>query len=223
MRLSTGLPKLDKMLEGGFPQQTAILMSGGPGSGKTLLGLNFLVEGASKGEKCYYLSVSESKDELLRACEKIDSLKSSKDYIGKNLLIESISLDERINLEYLARLFKSYPKIDRLVIDSVNKLMVHSKSIKDYRIKLADVIKYLKEKVRCTIFLCETEEDKIDTGNFEAFECDGVLKISFLELEEKPIRTLQVHKMRYTSFEPRVNHELVIDKKRLKLSSKKTF
>ncbi len=58
--ITTGLTGLDKLMGGGFPKGTAVLLSGGPGAGKTLFGLNFLVDGAEKGEKCYYLSISES-------------------------------------------------------------------------------------------------------------------------------------------------------------------
>src|SRR3989337_765260 len=118
MRVSTGLASLDKLIEGGFPQKTVILLSGGPGTGKTLLGLNFLIEGAAKGEKCYYLSVSESKEELLRACEEIEPLKKVKKYLDKNLLIETILLGEKVNLEYFTKIFADYPNIDRLVIDN---------------------------------------------------------------------------------------------------------
>ncbi|MFH0929305.1 MAG: ATPase domain-containing protein [Candidatus Aenigmatarchaeota archaeon] len=221
MRITTGLPRLDKLTEGGFPSRTVILLSGGPGTGKTLIGLNFLVEGAAKGERCYYLSVSESKEELLRACESITSLKKAKNYIDKNLLIECLPLGEKINLEQLAKLFLEYPKVDRLVIDNVNKILMHAKNKKEYRIKLSDIIKYLKEKSKCSLLICETVGEDIDSGNSESFEVDGVLHISFLDLEEKPKRTLEICKLRYTSFDPRVNHELFINKKGLKLSTAK--
>ncbi len=63
----------------------------------------------------------------------------------------------------------------------------------------------------------------MDTGNGESFECDGVLHLSFTEFEEKPLRTLRIDKLRYTSFEPRVAHELIIDNKGLRLSERKVI
>lgn len=223
MNVTTGLPSLDKLISGGFPSKTVILLSGGPGTGKTLFGLNFLVEGAAKGEKCYYLSVSESKEELLRACEEIESLKNAKKYINKNLLIETLPLGEKISLERLARSFANYPNIHRLVIDNVNKLLILAEDDKEYRIKLAEILRYLREKVECSLLLCETKDDEIDTGNGEAFDCDGALHISFLELEEKPMRTLEIYKLRYTSFEPRVLHELLISSKGIRLTATKVI
>ena len=70
-RVATGIERLDKLIEGGFPSQTSILLSGNAGSGKTLFALNFLLEGAKKGEKCYYLSLSENALELSRAAQGI--------------------------------------------------------------------------------------------------------------------------------------------------------
>jgi circadian clock protein KaiC len=220
-RISTGLSRLDKLLEGGFPTKTIILISGGPGTGKTLFGLNFVVNGASKGEKCCYLSVCENEEELLRACDGIDALKDVKKYIEKNLIFKSMTFGERVDLDYFTKIFASYPKVDRLVIDNVNKLLTFAENGREYRMKLSELVRYLKEKVNCTLLMCETKKDEIDTGNGEAFECDGVVYLSFLEFEEKPLRTLEVHKLRYTSFEPKIPHELVIDKRRLKLSETK--
>jgi circadian clock protein KaiC len=221
-KVSTGLPRLDKLLEGGFPSKTVILVSGGPGTGKTLFGLNFVVNGASKGERCCYLSVCENEEELLRACEEIDALKDVKKYIDKNLIFKSITFGENVDLDYFTKIFASYPKVDRLVIDNINKLLIFAESGREYRKKLSELVRYLKDRVNCTLLMCETKKDEIDMDG-EAFECDGVVHLSFLEFEEKPLRTLEVHKLRYTSFEPKIPHELVIDKKGLRLSSTKVI
>lgn len=220
-KVTTGLSGLDALLEGGFPSKTVILVSGGPGSGKTLMGLNFLIEGASRGEKCCYFSLCENEGELLRACKEIDMLKNVENYVGKNLIFKNFPIDEKINLDYFTEIFSSYPEIDRLVIDNINKLMILAENSKGYRMNLLKLVRYLKEKVNCTLLVCETKRDEIDTGSGEAFECDGVINLSFLELEEKPSRILEVHKLRYTSFEPKIPHELIIDRKGLRLSGTK--
>lgn len=220
-KVPTGLPRLDKLLEGGFPSKTVILISGGPGTGKTLFGLNFVVKGASKGERCCYVSVCEGKEELLRACENIDVLDDVKKYVDKNLILKDIVLGKKIDLDYFTKIFSSYPKVDRLVIDNVNKLLMFAKNSREYRIRLSELVRYLKEHVNCTLLVCETEKDEIDTGNGEAFESDGVIHLSFLEFEEKPMRILEIHKLRYTSFEPKIPHEFLINKKGLKLSGTK--
>ncbi len=63
--VSSGSPALDYILRGGYASNRVHLIEGEPGSGKTTLGLQFLMEGASKGETCLYITLSESKDELL--------------------------------------------------------------------------------------------------------------------------------------------------------------
>src|SRR3712207_33348 len=63
--VSSGLPALDYILSGGYAANRVHLVEGEPGSGKTTLGLQFLLEGRAKGEPCLYITLSESKDELL--------------------------------------------------------------------------------------------------------------------------------------------------------------
>ena len=63
--VSSGQPPLDYVLAGGFASNRVHLIEGAPGCGKTTLGLQFLIEGAAKGEKCLYITLSESKEELL--------------------------------------------------------------------------------------------------------------------------------------------------------------
>ncbi len=218
---NTGIENLDKILGGGLPDKTNILVSGAPGTGKTLIGLNFLLAGAKKGEKCCYVSLNEDKEGILRACKSIKSLRSVEKYVDKNFVIEHITLGENITMKKFIEIFSQYPSIDRLVIDSVNKLFIFSDSKKSYRINFSEMIKHLRTLSKSTLILCETKNDEIDSNNGEAFECDGVIQLSFLELEEKPIRTLTIHKMRYVSFEPKIPYELIINSEGIKLGRAK--
>jgi circadian clock protein KaiC len=220
MFVSTGIKRLDSALRGGFPSSTAILVSGGPGSGKTLFALKFLLEGVGKGEKCCFVSLNETRDELLRACKRIKTLSSAERHIGKNLAIEHIPLGENITMKKFIDIVASYPKIERLVIDNVNKLLIFSDSNRGYRLHLSELVKHLKT-MGCTLLLCETRGEDIDTGNGESFECDGVLHFSFLDLEEKPMRTLTIHKMRYANFDPKIPHEFIIDDRDLRVTDTK--
>jgi len=220
-KISSGIDGLDDVLGGGLPQKTVTLLSGGPGTGKTLLALSFLLEGAAKGERCCYITLGETDGELLRACDGISKLKDARRYAGKNLAIEHVVMGENTGLSYFTKIFSTYPQVDRLVVDNVNRLLISAEDPREYRIKLSEIVRYLKEKVSCTLFICETEENRMDTGNGEAFECDGVISLSFLELEEKPKRMLEVQKLRYSSFEPRIPHEFIIDSKGLKVTETK--
>jgi circadian clock protein KaiC len=63
-RLGTGCAGLDGILEGGFPANRLYLVEGDPGTGKTTLALQFLLEGARRGEPVLYVTLSETKEEL---------------------------------------------------------------------------------------------------------------------------------------------------------------
>jgi circadian clock protein KaiC len=63
-RCATGVEGLDEILDGGFPPDCFYLLQGDPGSGKTTLALQFLLEGLRRKEKVFYITLSETKQEL---------------------------------------------------------------------------------------------------------------------------------------------------------------
>ena len=63
-RISTGSNGLDDILGGGFDPDRVYLIEGRPGTGKTTLALQFLLEGVRQGEPCLYVTLSESEREL---------------------------------------------------------------------------------------------------------------------------------------------------------------
>jgi len=65
-RLSTGVPGLDEVLYGGLIPQRAYLLRGGPGCGKTTLGMHFLAAGTANGEHSLFISLGES-EQVIRA------------------------------------------------------------------------------------------------------------------------------------------------------------
>ena len=68
-RLSTGIAGLDDILGGGLTPQRVYLVEGSPGTGKTTLGLQFLLDGVAKGEAGLYITLSETADELAAVAE----------------------------------------------------------------------------------------------------------------------------------------------------------
>jgi circadian clock protein KaiC len=58
-RVPTGVPGLDPLIEGGFPKGRSILVTGEPGTGKTIFSLQFLAEGLARGEKGIYVAADE--------------------------------------------------------------------------------------------------------------------------------------------------------------------
>lgn len=64
-RSATGISGLDDILGGGLLPYRLYLVDGDPGAGKTTLALQYLIEGQRQGEKCLYITLSETKEELL--------------------------------------------------------------------------------------------------------------------------------------------------------------
>ncbi|HWO20373.1 MAG TPA: ATPase domain-containing protein [Kofleriaceae bacterium] len=71
VRMRTGVATLDQMLGGGVPSGSALALLGAPGTGKTMLGLSFLIEGAKRGEHGYYFGFYEPPPRL---CEKVSKV-----------------------------------------------------------------------------------------------------------------------------------------------------
>ncbi len=63
--ISSGIPEFDDLLGGGLAPERVYLLNGSPGSGKTTLSLQILLEGVRLGEKVLYVTLSETKNELL--------------------------------------------------------------------------------------------------------------------------------------------------------------
>ena len=68
-KATTGVPGLDDVLAGGFPAGHLYLIEGDPGTGKTTIGLQFLMQGAAQGERVLYVTLSESKQEIEEGAE----------------------------------------------------------------------------------------------------------------------------------------------------------
>src|SRR6476659_2444637 len=64
VRCSMGVPGLDSILCGGLPKNRLYLVKGDPGVGKTTMAMQFLLEGAGKGEVGLYVTLSETREEI---------------------------------------------------------------------------------------------------------------------------------------------------------------
>src|SRR5690606_20874623 len=98
---STGIKGLDLILGGGFPVNRLYLMQGEPGTGKTTIAFQFLLEGIKRGESCLYISFSESREEL-------QAVAKSHDWdISKLHMLELGSIEEQLKPESQNTIF--YP------------------------------------------------------------------------------------------------------------------
>src|SRR4249920_1960901 len=70
-RVSSGVPRLDAMLGGGYFRGSTVLVSGTPGSGKTSVAARFVQAACERGERCLFFAFEESPDQLSRNMESI--------------------------------------------------------------------------------------------------------------------------------------------------------
>lgn len=68
-RVPTGIPGLDRVLKGGFIKGSSCLIKGGPGTGKTLIGLHFLAEGIKRGERSVFVTFDEKVEDVRKQAE----------------------------------------------------------------------------------------------------------------------------------------------------------
>nr|CAD6628271.1 circadian clock protein KaiC [Rhizobium sp. TCK]CAD6630250.1 circadian clock protein KaiC [arsenite-oxidising bacterium NT-25] len=142
--VATGVPGLDHVLRGGFARSRSHLIEGRPGSGKTTIGLQFLIEGRRRGESCLYITLSESKRELQSVAGRhgfdlngIDIFELippelSLDPNQRQTLVHSsdLELGETVEL-VLAEVERLKP--DRIVFDSLSEIRLLSQGTLRYR------------------------------------------------------------------------------------------
>jgi circadian clock protein KaiC len=147
-RITTGVTGLDPILGGGLLPNNLYLLKGLPGTGKTTIGLQFLVEGARRGERCLYLGLSETRGQLVAiaaaygwALDGIDVHEMRRrggDSAGQRegytvFSPSEVELDE-ISRELLARIDEVQPT--RLVLDSLSEIRLLADDAFRYRREL---------------------------------------------------------------------------------------
>lgn len=126
-RAPFGLDELDEMLNGGLTLHTNTLLTGGMGTGKTFLGLQFLLTGLSRGESALYLGFRETEQQLVQKADNFalgQQLRQALEPTGGLTLLrrEPVELDpDRIATELLETIDRTGTR--RLVIDSITELV----------------------------------------------------------------------------------------------------
>ncbi|MDD5171742.1 MAG: ATPase domain-containing protein [Candidatus ainarchaeum sp.] len=122
-KTSSGLPLLDEMLFGGVFRGSSTLVAGSTGTGKTLLGIQFLIEGLKNGEPCLYAGFEESRDEILRNAKGLGW--NLEEYEKDGLLVLRCSYpNDKFIQEHLADIcdIVKNKKIKRCTVDSLSAL-----------------------------------------------------------------------------------------------------
>lgn len=204
-RVRSGIPGFDEMLDGGLFAGQTYGVTGGPGSGKSILSMQFLIKGAEMGEKGLYISSEVSSDKVI-AQMPFPGLKSLVDkgdiviYSTRPQPDEIIVESEKFDLGGLIYLVKHYVKnkgIKRVVFDSITAFVQQYENKRPLRRELNNLINILESMGCTTLLLFENlSSAPID---FAEFVVDGVIELGVIESREDVVRYLQVKKMRGTS------------------------
>jgi circadian clock protein KaiC len=240
-RIKTGVKGFDGLVKGGFPSASTVLVTGSPGTGKTIFGLQFLYHGALKyNEKGLYITFEQT-EEALKTQAKLfgwdleSLLKKGKIEI---MHIPTREIDQETGKMIVDKLLKN--RVKRLVIDSITTLAVNApiytfmtdatlidvakgRSVfsppimGDFLIKrfLYGFIDDMKNVDHCTTLLISESPEKanyLSRDTVSEFVCDGLILITFESMGGEFSRNLIVRKMRHTKNDDDV-HPLEINEK----------
>jgi circadian clock protein KaiC len=203
-RVSTGLVTLDKLIGGGFPRHSMVLLAGGPGVGKTILSAKYIHEGATKhGEPGLYVCFAETSrvlvSELLKFGWDFEALNLEKRVSILDLSIESeIDVQSALN-QILDAITSLHAR--RLVIDSITAMSIGLRSEVEKRHVLHLLYKLIQKSGCTTIMIMEMPWGTTSIGNCgEAFIADGIILMeNYYNNEGVLRRQLRILKMRGTA------------------------
>jgi circadian clock protein KaiC len=209
-RRSTGVPGLDEVLHGGLIAKRAYLVRGGPGTGKTTLGLHFLRAGVQAGEAALFIAL-ESSPSQLRA-----------DAAGQGFDLEGVTfLDLSPTREFFAE-SRSYDifspadverdpttqqivqavhegKPGRVFVDAVTTLRYLAPDLFQFRKQALSFVRYLVEH-GATVLLSSEPTTSVPDDDLR-FMADGIIDLDTSPLHGVLRRSLSVTKFRGSDFE----------------------
>ena len=160
----TGVEGLDNILSGGLARNRLYLLEGVPGSGKTTLALQFLMEGVRAGEPALYVTLSETSDELRSVAQSHgwdisgitvrefvpneDSLEPDQQYTIFHPSEVELAATTRLILEDVERL-----KPTRIILDSLSELRLLSGSALRYRRQILALKQYFSARQSTVLLL----------------------------------------------------------------------
>ena len=217
-RVKTGIPGLDKMLNGGLPKGRTILLSGPAGAGKTTLATQFIYRGVlDYGDPGIYVTFDESPKTVRQNFASYDWKLESLEKENLLALVDGFSMRAgvaskekySIRLEIDDLLTTLIALIDelgaeRVVIDSLTALALSLESemrIRREILKLSAVMSSLK----CTTIVTSemSQSGEISRYGVEEFMASGVIVLDIQEVNQRLVRSIYIRKMRG------IDHELV--------------
>ncbi|MEO8129878.1 MAG: ATPase domain-containing protein, partial [Bryobacteraceae bacterium] len=209
-RISTGVPGLDDILGKGLPPTHLYLVDGDPGTGKTTLGIQFLLNGVSRNERVLYVTLSESERELRQVARSHGWDLSGIDIFELLPMEESLKPEEQYTVLYpgevelsatmkaiLTRVERVQPK--RLVFDSLSELRLLAREPLRFRRQLLALKQYFGGR-DCTVLLLDDHTGGDGERDIQSI-VHGVVRLENLPRDYgTKRRRLEVMKLRGAQF-----------------------
>ncbi|WP_438751542.1 ATPase domain-containing protein [Pararhizobium sp. O133] len=170
----TGVVGLDDVLSGGLSRGRVYLLEGSPGTGKTTIALQFLIEGAKLGERCLYITLSETEGELRESATSHGMTLGDEIEIFELVPPESLlDADQQQSLLYSSDLelgettkliFEAFERLkpSRLVIDSLSEIRLLAQSSLRYRRQLLALKHFFARSGATVVLLDDMTSDNLD-------------------------------------------------------------
>ncbi|QRN98169.1 AAA family ATPase [Archangium violaceum] len=205
-RLGFGLPWLDQMLAGGLRERSSTLLLGTPGSGKTLLGLHFLVDGAREQEPGLYFGFMETRSRLLAKAAAVGL--EMQPWVGTDRLVVETrapveTLPDALVHELLGLVERH--RVRRLVIDGLEPLLQGTLAPQRMPGFLTALLNELRARGVTSLMTQQTHvlfEPRL-APNLEGAEgaVDNLVFLRYVELRSQLYRILSILKMRESDYE----------------------
>ncbi|WP_020476572.1 ATPase domain-containing protein [Zavarzinella formosa] len=219
--IATGIPGLDDVLGGGFTPNRLYLVEGSPGSGKTTLAMNCLLKGVRLGEKVIYVTLSETKAELvavgkshgwsLDGVDVVDLVATEADLEPENQ--NSMFQPSEVELGVTTKAILSEVerlKPTRVVIDSLSEMRLLAQSALRYRRQVLALKQYFIGRA-CTVFLLDDLTSETEDLQLQSI-AHGVVSLEQLSPEYgAERRRLRITKLRGQKYRGG-NHDFVIQR-----------
>ena len=203
-RIPTGIPKFDELIEGGFPNNSMILLVGYPGAGKTTFSAQFIYNGAMKNRaKGVYVCFAETKDTFLRNMLRFGWDFERLEQEGRIAILD-LSVTREVGLQKnLDLIMETMTTLNasRLVLDSFTAISMGFKDSIDIRVMIHLLYKFLKKTNCISILILDQPWGTFSMGEgISEFVADGIIYLeTFFDENEMLSRRLKILKMRGTN------------------------
>lgn len=225
-RAGTGIPGLDGLIQGGYPRGGIHIVGGPPGSGKSLFGMQFLIEGAKRGEEGVYVTLEERDLSVFRAMEGFGIDLHADELKGKIVVLdlakmratfsEKVTTRDILGFKALVRFLGDTIRVKRpkrVVIDSLVAVGLSYDEPAAFRHDLFVFCDYLREEGITSVLLTETDDEAGQRTRhmIEGFIGDSYISLGLENVKGELRRLITIWKMRFTDHD-NVQHPVLIGK-----------